>query len=67
MGPLSAIAVAFWLLMFSAAQLTWWTVSANALGCIGIVVMALVLLDAFFIGSGARWVAIRSSRQAPPQ
>lgn len=66
MGPLSAVAVAFWLLMFSAAQLAWWTVSAKALGWIGIVVMALVLLDAFFVGSGARWVTFRA-RQAPPQ
>lgn len=66
MGPLSAVAVSFWLLMFSAAQLAWWTVSAKALGWIGIVVLIIVLLDAFFIGSAARLVTLRS-RQAPPQ
>jgi hypothetical protein len=56
MGPLSAVVIAFYILMATVAPgWNWWAVRPSVLAGIGLVVLALVLLDAFVIGSG-RWV-----------
>lgn len=59
MGPLSAVAIAVWLLALCATWLTWITASLHVLGWLGIIVVVVILLDAFWIGSGPRYAAWR--------
>lgn len=59
MGPLSAVAIAFFLVFFGLAGIAWITVSAHALGVIALIAAIVILLDAFWIGSGRRYSAWR--------
>lgn len=49
MGPLSAVAVAFFLGLFGGDQAQWWSVRPTILGIIAIVAAAVVLVDTFWI------------------
>lgn len=49
MSLFGTLAGAFWLLMFSATQLGWWTVAPKPLGWIGIVVVVIWVIDAFIV------------------
>ena len=59
MGPLSAVAIAFYLVFVGLAGIAWITASAHAIGIIAIVAAIVVLLDAFWFGTGRRWTAWR--------
>jgi uncharacterized membrane protein len=59
MGPLSAVAIAFYLVILALTNLGSVTASVHALGWIGIIAAVVILLDAFVIGSGRRWTAWR--------
>jgi hypothetical protein len=59
MGPLSAVAVAVSFLILGLTWITWITASTHALGVIFVIAAIIVLLDAFWIGSGARYGAWR--------
>lgn len=64
MGPLSAVVIAFWLFIFGATAATWISASPHFYGILAIVVAVIVLLDAFWIGSGRRWDTYRGRTQA---
>ena len=55
MGPLSAVAVSIFLLIYGLTEIAWITASAKALGVIAIIAAIVILLDAFWIGSSRRW------------
>jgi hypothetical protein len=59
MGPLSAVAIVFFLVFFGLAGIAWITVSAHALGIIALLAAAVVLLDVFWFNSGRRYSAWR--------
>jgi hypothetical protein len=59
MGPLSAVAISFFLAIYGLTEITWITASNKALGVIAIIATVVILLDAFWIGSGRRWAAWR--------
>jgi hypothetical protein len=59
MGPLSAVAVAFFLVMFGLNETAEITVKATALGWIAIIAAAVVLIDAFWVNTGVRYAAWR--------
>lgn len=59
MGPLSAVAIAVTFLIFGLTQIAWITASAHALGVIFLIASVVVLLDAFWINSYARYSAVR--------
>lgn len=54
MGPLSAVAVAFWLIFFGLVETAAITASPKVVGIIGIVAAVVVLVDTFW-----RWAADR--------
>ena len=60
MGPLSAAAIAFWLIVLEMAPaFSWWgPVKPSVFGWITLIVVVLILLDAFVLGTG-RWVRYR--------
>jgi hypothetical protein len=60
MGPLSAVAISIWLIIYGLTEITWITASAKALGVIAIIAAIIILLDAFWIGSSARWAGRRN-------
>jgi hypothetical protein len=66
MGPLSAVVLAFWALMlFIAPGFGWWgPIKPVASAWISLIVFALVLVDAFFVRSGARLSAWLKRGQA---
>lgn len=70
MGPLSAVAVSVWLVIYG---LVYANVidpaptpsAAKAVAIIGIIVAVVVLIDAFWVGSAARWSAYRTRNGQP--
>jgi hypothetical protein len=48
MGPLSAVAVSVWLIIYGLTEITWITASSKALGVIALIAAALVLIDTFW-------------------
>jgi hypothetical protein len=65
MGPLSAVAVAVSFLILGLTWIAWTTASTHALGVIFIIAAIVVLLDAFWIGSGTRYGEWRGNRGNP--
>jgi hypothetical protein len=66
MGPLSAVAIAVWLFIVGLVWVATITASLHFfLGVLAIIVAIVVLLDAFWIGSGARWATYRDRRGRP--
>lgn len=66
MGPLSAVAVAGSFIILGLTWIAWITASAHTLGIIFLIATALVLLDAFWFGSGHRYAAWRGERVVQP-
>jgi protein-S-isoprenylcysteine O-methyltransferase Ste14 len=67
MGPLSAVATSIWLIIYGLVYANVFSASptpsaVKAVAIIGIVVAIVILLDAFWINSYARWGA----RRQPP-
>lgn len=60
MGPLSAVAISFWLALDGLTGIGSITASAHFLGWVGLIVAAVVLFDAFIINSGHRWSTWRN-------
>lgn len=60
MGPLSAVAVAVSFLILGLTWISWITASTHALGVIFLIAAVVVLLDAFWINSAARYHAWRN-------
>jgi hypothetical protein len=58
MGPLSAVAISVFLLLFGLAGITWITISPKALGVVALIAMALILIDTFWARSGS-WIGTR--------
>jgi hypothetical protein len=58
MGPLSAVATSFFLVLYGLTGIAWITASPKALGTVALVSAVLVLLDTFWVNSG-RWLAGR--------
>ena len=61
MGPLSAVALAITLFLFGLTLGTWATISPKVMGVIFIVTAIIILIDAFWINSYARWTARRGA------
>ena len=59
MGPLSAVAISIFLLLFGLNATSEITVKPTALGWVAIIAMIVILLDAFWVNTGARWAAFR--------
>ena len=65
MGPLSAVAVSVFLLLFGLSETAEITIKPTALGWVAIIAMIVVLIDAFWVNSAGRWNAWRG-RTGPP-
>ena len=59
MGPLSAVALAFYLIFVGFVGIAWITASAHAIGIIALIAAVVVLLDVFWFNSGRRYAAWR--------
>jgi len=62
MGPLSAVAIAVWLIIYGLTEVTWITASPKALGVIALIAAIIVLLDAFW-SRGSHWLGNRQPQQ----
>lgn len=62
MGPLSAVAVSLWLVIYAATGITWISASPKFLGWLALIVAAVVIVDTFILNSG-RWWANRRQPQ----
>jgi hypothetical protein len=59
MGPLSAIAVSFWLVLYGLTAIAWITASLHALGVVAIIATIVILVDVFWVNSGRHYSAWR--------
>jgi hypothetical protein len=59
MGPLSAVAISIWLILYGLTGIAWITASPKALGAVALIAAALVLIDTFWARS-ARWLGPRN-------
>lgn len=59
MGPLSAVAVFVTFLIFGLQETAEIAAKASVIGWVFIIAGVVVLLDAFWINSAARWAALR--------
>jgi hypothetical protein len=57
MGPLSAVAISVFLLLFGLNGTNEITVKSTALGWVAIIAMIVILVDTFWFNSSARWAA----------
>ena len=64
MGPLSAVAIAVWMFIVGLNWLGAITASLHLLGWLSIIVTIVILVDTFWVGSGARYSTWRG-RSAP--
>jgi hypothetical protein len=62
MGPLSAVAIALGLALTGAYTATWITMSKALFGILLVIFAIVVLIDTFWINTGARWDAHRTAR-----
>lgn len=67
MGPLSAVAVAGWLIIYGLTAVSA-SISATprGLGWLALVAAALVIIDVLFVRSEVRWAAWRRRRAGQP-
>ena len=63
MGPLSAVAVAAGLAMIGAVADKWITMSTALYAWLLVIFAVVILLDAFYFGTGARWTTYRTNRR----
>lgn len=73
MGPLSAVAVSVWLVIYGLVYANVFSAAptpsaAKAVAIIGIIAAVIVLLDTFWVNSGTRYNTWRGNRPAgqPP-
>jgi branched-subunit amino acid transport protein AzlD len=48
MGPLSAVAISVWLIIYGLSGIGWITASSKALGVIALIAAVIVLVDTFW-------------------